>query len=269
MSSSVSHIDHFSHGFATPALAYVMSVFGSLIGLLMAARARSVEGTSRLWWLTGAAFSIGGTGVWVMHFVAMLGFKVAGTPIRYDVSLTIVSALIAIVAVGGGLVLVSSGGGRAGALVLGGLLAGLGVVGMHYLGMAAMNMSAHASYDPLIVVASVLVAVVAAIAALWFAVRVDGVRATVGAALLMGIAVNAMHYIGMFSLSVEPLATGVLPGGAEAVDFLLPLLVGISLLTIGLLLVLFLSPSSRELREEAELEALIAARRRRNSDWLS
>ena len=52
------------------------------------------------WWLSLAAVAIGGTGIWTMHFVAMLGFSVVGTPIRYDVGLTAASALIAVV--GGG-----------------------------------------------------------------------------------------------------------------------------------------------------------------------
>ncbi|MCG5212317.1 MHYT domain-containing protein [Streptosporangium soli] len=238
-----------------------MSSIGSLLGLLLTSRARASAGASRARWLAGAAVSIGGTGIWVMHFIAMTGFQVEGTPIRYDVPLTAASAVVAIVVVGTGLFLVSYGGRRMSSLLGGGVLTGLGVAGMHYLGMAAMRMHAEVSYDPLIVALSVVIAVAAATVALWFTLRVRGVPATTGAALIMGIAVSGMHYTGMLAIDVSPRSVsgtlseiGTLPG-AGAIDFLLPLLAGISLLTLGLLLAVVLSPSERELNNEAELMA--------------
>ncbi|WP_169808772.1 MHYT domain-containing protein [Microtetraspora niveoalba] len=265
----MSDIDLFSHGVITPALAYVMSVLGSLIGLMMAGRARSVVGLSRLWWLAGAAFAVGGTGVWVMHFVAMLGVRVEGTPIRYDVALTVLSALVAIVAAGAGLACAFLGGGRLGALAGGGLVAGLGVAAAQHIALKAMTMAAEVTYNPVLLAVSVLVAVVAAVAVLRSALRARGALAVIGSALVAGLLLNAMHYAGMVSLDVRPVETHLALTGAQAVDFLLPLMVGVGLLTIGLLLAVFLSPSSHELREEAELEAMIASRRARNADWLS
>ncbi|MGJ6961725.1 MHYT domain-containing protein [Streptosporangium sp. G11] len=246
-------IDHFAYGLVTPAASYLMSSIGSLLGLLLTARARGAEGGSRTLWLGGAALSIGGTGIWVMHFIAMMGFGVSGTSIRYNVPLTVASALLAIAVVGAGLFLVSRRENNTGALVGGGLLTGLGVAGMHYLGMAAMNMTAHVSYDPLLVGLSLLIAVVAATVALWFSTRVRGALATTGAALLMGLAVNGMHYTGMFAIEVGAHDASAPTGGAQGMDFMLPLLVGISLLTLGLLLAIFLSPSEQEMREDAHL----------------
>ncbi|MEU4407017.1 MHYT domain-containing protein [Streptosporangium sp. NPDC023963] len=248
-------IDHFAYGFVTPAASYIMSSIGCLLGLLLTARARGAEDGSRALWLGGAALSIGGTGIWVMHFIAMMGFDVQGTPIRYDVPLTVASALLAVVVVGAGLLLVSRREDSTGALLGGGLLTGLGVAGMHYLGMAAVSMSAHVSYDPLLVGLSLLIAVVAATVALWFSVRVRGALATTGAALLMGLAVNGMHYTGMFAIGVGTHDDAAPASGAQGMDFMLPLLVGISLLTLGLLLAIFLSPSEQELREDAELQS--------------
>ncbi|MDP9844424.1 MHYT domain-containing protein [Streptosporangium lutulentum] len=246
-------VDHFAHGFTTPAAAYVMSSIGCLLGLLLAARAREAGGRSRTLWLASAALSIGGTGIWVMHFIAMMGFNVRGTAIRYDVPLTIASALLAVVVVGAGLFLVSAKGTGPLSLISGGLLTGLGVAGMHYLGMAGMNMSAHVSYDPLLVALSLLIAVVAATVALWFSLRATGALAITGAALLMGVAVNGMHYTGMFAMDVTVHDTSMSTSGASAMDFMLPLIIGISLLTLGLLLTIFLSPSEKEMREDAAL----------------
>jgi NO-binding membrane sensor protein with MHYT domain len=51
-----------------------MSFLGSLLGLVLATRAREASGRSRARWLALAAVSIGGTGIWLMHLMAMLGF---------------------------------------------------------------------------------------------------------------------------------------------------------------------------------------------------
>ncbi|MFD9941820.1 MHYT domain-containing protein [Nonomuraea sp. NPDC059023] len=255
-------VNHFTHGPLTPALAYVMSCIGSMLGLRLTAQAHASRGGSRVRWLLGAAVSIGGTGIWVMHFIAMMGFDIEGTPIRYDVPLTVASALVAIVVVGTGLFLVSYGGGRVLALLGGGLLTGLGVASMHYLGMYAMNMSAHVSYDRLTVALSVAIAVVAATVALWFTLRVRRPIWIAAAALVMGVAVAGMHYTGMFAMTVTPHHAPAPVPGADALDFLVPLMTVISLITLTMLLMVILSPSEEELHEDAELLARLELRRR-------
>ncbi|MFI7124140.1 MHYT domain-containing protein [Nonomuraea sp. NPDC050153] len=232
-----------------------MSSVGSMLGLLLTSRARLAGRREGRLWLVGAAFAIGGTGIWTMHFIAMLGFSVTGSPIRYDVPLTALSAFIAVVVVGMGLFLVSYGGERPASLLGGGVLTGLGVAAMHYLGMYAMNMSALVSYDPAVVSVSVLIAVAAATVALWFTVRVRGALKIGGAALVMGVAVSGMHYTGMYSMSVAVHPDMAPVAGVKAVDLLLPLIVGISVITVGLLLAVILSPSEKELRSEAEYRA--------------
>ncbi|GGP15103.1 hypothetical protein LDL08_36055 [Nonomuraea glycinis] len=257
----MSPVDHFTHGMLTPVLAYVMSCVGSMLGLRLTAQAHASRGASRIRWLLGAAVSIGGTGIWVMHFIAMMGFEVQGTQIRYDVPLTVASVVVAIVVVGTGLFLVSYGQGRLLPLLGGGVLTGLGVASMHYLGMYAMNMSAHVSYDRTLVIASVIIAVVAATAALWFTLRVRSPVWITGAAMVMGLAVAGMHYTGMFALIITPAAQPGAVGGADALDFLVPLMTVISLITLTMLLMVILSPSERELNEDAELVARLERRR--------
>ncbi|MEV4571891.1 MHYT domain-containing protein [Nonomuraea jabiensis] len=257
-----SAVNHFTYGLLTPVLAYVMSCIGSMLGLRLTAQAHASRGGSRVRWLLGAAVSIGGTGIWVMHFIAMMGFEVEGTQIKYDVWLTVASALVAIVVVGTGLLLVSYGGGRVLALLGGGLLTGLGVASMHYLGMYAMNMSAHVSYDRLTVAASVIIAVVAATVALWFTLRVKKPIWITLAALVMGVAVSGMHYTGIYAMHVTVDPEPGVVAGADALDFLVPLMTVISLITLTMLLMVILSPSEEELHEDAELVAKLELRRR-------
>ncbi|MFF3436762.1 MHYT domain-containing protein [Streptosporangium sp. NPDC002721] len=257
----MSHVDHFSYGLLTPVLAYVMSSVGCMLGLLLTAKARATTGAARARWLAGGALSIGGTGIWVMHFVAMMGFAVGGGQIRYDVPLTVGSAALAVVIVGAGLFLVSYRGEKVLPLLSGGVLTGLGVAGMHYIGMFAMNMSAQVSYDPLLVGLSVLIAIAASTVALWFTLRVSGALATGGAALIMALAVCGMHYTGMFALEVRPLISLAPIEGARGVDFMLPTLALVSLLTLGLLLAVILAPSQREMETDAALLARLENRR--------
>lgn len=196
------HLDHATFGWLTPVLSYVMACMGAALGLRCTVRALGATGRSRRNWLITAASALG-TGIWTMHFVAMLGFGVSGTDIRYDVPLTMLSLLVAMVVVCAGVFAVGYGRDRGRALVLGGLTTGLGVASMHYLGMAAMRLHGHVSYDPMLVGLSVLIAVVAATAALWAALNIKSPVAVGAASLVMGAAVSSMHYTGMFAVRVD------------------------------------------------------------------
>jgi NO-binding membrane sensor protein with MHYT domain len=257
----MSEVHHFAYGFSTPALAYAMSCVGGLLGLLCTARARGRQGASRAAWLCLAAVAIGGSGIWVMHFVAMLGFRVPGAEIRYHVPLTLLSELIAVVVVGIGLCVVGFGGRSWSALMAGGLCTGLGVASMHFLGMSAMRMTAHVSYQPALAGLSVIIAVVAATAALWFTLWVRGMLATLGAALVMGVAVSGMHYTGMAAMRVHVDTALAAPEGARAIDFLVPLIIGISIVAVILLLIIGLSPTEDEMVRERELLSVVRERR--------
>ncbi|MFC3538171.1 MHYT domain-containing protein [Couchioplanes azureus] len=253
-------IHHFEHGWVTPTASYLLSVLGSLLGLMCATRLRAARtGGGRAWWLMLSAVAIGGTGIWTMHFVGMLGFDVVGTPIRYDPGMTAASAGLAIVAVGAGL-LVVFGGERARTLRLlaGGLLAGLGVAGMHYVGMEGVHLNGEILYDTTKVAASVLVAVVAATAALWLTATVRRPAAIAVGALVMGIAVNGMHYTGMAAMSVRSGAPDGSPAGVTGSSLLIPIGLAAIFAILGLVSALMAIPTD----EDREAAAYLAARAR-------
>jgi NO-binding membrane sensor protein with MHYT domain len=234
----VLELDHFSYGLVTPVLAYIMSVIGSVLGLRCAFHARN--STRPGGWLVAAAIALGGAGIWVMHFTAMLGFSVHGASIRYDVPLTLASAIVAIVVVWIGLSLVVRWRREIFALPIGGAITGLGVAGMHYMGMFAMKSNAVMHYNTTTVALSVLIAVVAATAAFWFMLHVHGFAATMGAALIMGVAVTGMHYTGMASLSASKpagpdMADMPMSGGVDPVQLLTPLIMSVTLVTMMLI----------------------------------
>ncbi|WBO67854.1 MHYT domain-containing protein [Streptomyces camelliae] len=220
------HLDHAAFGWLTPVLSYVMACTGAALGLRCTVRALATTGRSRRNWLVTAASAIG-TGIWTMHFVAMLGFRVSGTDIRYDVPLTILSLLVAMVVVCAGVFVVGYSRARNRALLIGGLTTGLGVASMHYLGMAAVRLHGDVRYDPVLVGLSVLIAVVAATAALWAGLNIKSPLAVTVASLLMGAAVSSMHYTGMFAVSVHVNPSGEALPGATAMQFIFPLAVGL------------------------------------------
>lgn len=247
-------VHNFSYGLLTPALGYLMSFLGAFLGLRCTSRARASTGPARIRWLLVAAVSIGITGIWVMHFIAMLGFTIPGETIRYNVPVTLISMLIAVAFVLIGLLIVGLGQDTVRSLLLGGVITGLGVAAMHYSGMAAMRMPARMTYNPELLGLSIVIAIGAATAALWAALRLRGFWSTLGAAAIMGVAVSGMHYTGMAAMHVYPPAGPAMAmGGADAAAFLLPLIVGVSVTTFVLTATIALSPTADEISAEAEL----------------
>ncbi len=218
-------VDGFSYGLVTPIAAYVMACVGSALGLRCTTRSLVVGNSWRPGWLALGAAAIG-SGIWTMHFIAMMGFTVKEAPVSYEPSLTFASLGVAIVMVGIGVFIVGYRGPTVMALFTGGTITGLGVASMHYLGMAAMRLRGSLQYDTLTVATSVVIAVVAATAALWCAAQVRGFLWSLGASLIMGLAVSGMHYTGMAALSVHLHGTSGAVDGDSPAQLLAPMMVG-------------------------------------------
>src|SRR5262247_1036821 len=88
--------------------------------------------------------------------------------VTYQPDLVLLSIGMAILATGAGLYLASTQRLGRLSIPLGGVLMGLGIAGMHYLGMSAIR-GCGLDYDYTLVAASVGLAVGASMAALWFA----------------------------------------------------------------------------------------------------
>lgn len=203
-------VDGFSYGLVTPLVAFLMASLGGALGLRCTTRSMVVSHSWRPGWLALGSAAIA-SGIWTMHFVAMMGFKVKQAPIHYDRAMTFASLGVAIVMVGIGIFIVGYKGAKGTALFTGGTITGLGIASMHYLGMAGMRLNGQLEYNTVTVAVSVVIAMVAATAALWAAGQVRGFLWSVGASLVMGLAVSGMHYTGMAALSVHLHGTGAPP----------------------------------------------------------
>jgi signal transduction histidine kinase/CheY-like chemotaxis protein len=146
-----------------------------------------------------------GSGIWAMHFVGMLAFRLP-IPIAFDLPLTLASLLLPIGASCLALWQVNRAALGWKRLCASALVMGIGINAMHYTGMAAMRMEPGIVYDPWLFALSVVIAIAASGLALWIAFRlrrnVPHVwLPRVGAAVVMGAAIVGMHYTGMAAAS--------------------------------------------------------------------
>jgi len=160
---------------------------------------------ARIWWAGGSIAM--GTGIWSMHFLGMLAYSLP-IALGYTRALTALS-WVAAVAVSAVALYVASGGALTmRRLAIGSIIMGAGICAMHYTGMAALDLAPGILWNPSLVAASALIAVVASAAALriffWLRGLTDarGFVLQAAAALVMGLAISGMHYTAMAAVNV-------------------------------------------------------------------
>jgi diguanylate cyclase (GGDEF)-like protein/PAS domain S-box-containing protein len=169
--------------------------------LNLAGRVKVARHWPRLVWLGGGAIAMG-LGVWGMHYVGMLAFSLR-IPVLYHYPTVILSLLAAIVASVAALITISREELKRASWITGSLTMGGGIVAMHFIGMAAMRMSATTEYEP----GPLLLALVAGLGGSLIALRIasqaerqdESEWRKVVSALIMGAAIALMHYSAMWS----------------------------------------------------------------------
>lgn len=233
------------------ALSIVIACAGAFAGLQLAHRVGFGPGPRRKAWLSGAAVALG-CGIWSMHFVGMLAVSLP-IAISYDILLTLVSALLGILFTGLGLYSASYGPLTARKLGLAGLLMGLGISTMHYVGMAAVRGNCVIAYTPSLVAASVLVGIAASSLAIWLAFRPQRPWHRLAAATVMGLAISGMHYTAMAAATFLPVEV-LLDYAAPALSpYLLAIVVAVAAFLIfgfALLIALPELPATEAAEEE-------------------
>lgn len=229
-----------SHDTLLVIFSVLIAILASYTALDLAGRITAAQGRVAHVWLGAGAVAMG-LGIWSMHFVGMLAFQLP-IPLGYDVGITVGSLVIAIVASAFALWLVCQQTLPWSRLVLGAVLMGCAVAGMHYTGMAAMRMRPGIDYDPLLFALSVAIAIGACGAALWIAFRLRHRvgryrRLRVGAATVMGLAIVAMHYIGMAAAGFPNSSVcGAAASGLSGASLAVPIMViTISVLAVALI----------------------------------
>ncbi len=236
-------------------LSVLMAAIGSFAALTHARRMRLAQGAAARYWMVAGGCTLG-LAIWSMHFIGMLAMHLP-IPLSYDIGLTLLSVLPAVGASLLGFHLMRQPDWRLRSVLGGGALMGLGIAAMHYLGMAALRMNPAIGYDPLVVALSVLIAIAAAIGALFIVRFSDRTRLhplihqALGAGV-MGVAIAGMHYTAMQGMAIAPDSVCLVGASRLEADVLALIVAGsVLLLFVASLIVGVFDQRVREHRDQA------------------
>lgn len=183
----------------------IIAIVASYSALSIASKITNTFKKSKLFWLIAGSVVMG-AGVWSMHFVGMIAHHSYAT-LRYDITITIISMLTSIISSYITFYLTLSKKSKWHHIFIGGIIMGGGIVMMHYLGIEAMIIKGRTTYDPLLVVLSIVIALLASYASLFLFVQFRNKQGTCWlkclSALIMGVAISGMHYTGMSAVTIE------------------------------------------------------------------
>jgi NO-binding membrane sensor protein with MHYT domain len=231
-------------------LSLLVAFQGSYVGLHLARQIGNAQARSQRALITGSALTLA-LGIWTMHFVGMLALQL---PVAIDflVLPTLISFLVCVLVVGFAVFAVGTLSPSRMHAALASLFMGGGIVTMHYLGMYALHASAHMTHDPAFVAASVVIGIGASGIALWFGFGPGAKRSVLLSAVLMALAISAMHYTAMAGLRLQ-IHDVVSPADMPALSpGLLAIVVSVVAFVVSGLFLLTLVP----IRAEAEVAAI-------------
>ncbi|MGO3911375.1 EAL domain-containing protein [Huaxiibacter chinensis] len=248
-------------------ISFLVAFIASFVALDSAGKISDASRLAALFWRIAGGMTLG-IGIWAMHFIGMLSMQMP-VSMHYEVWLTLASLGIAILAATTALnIAVRRNSLSRSRLFIATLILSSGVVAMHYLGMAAMMFDDSIRWNKTGVSLSVVIAVLASGAALWLAFHLrhkhKGVLINrIAAAILMSVAICAMHYTGMYAAHF-PHSPHSMPGGVS--EFGLSVWVcATTLILLGIMLIISmvdshrrtnrLTENLRQLNKQLELQA--------------
>lgn len=248
-------------------ISFLVAFIASFVALDSAGKISDASRLAALFWRIAGGMTLG-IGIWAMHFIGMLSMQMP-VSMHYEVWLTLASLGIAILAATTALnIAVRRSSLSRSRLFIATLILSSGVVAMHYLGMAAMMFDDSIRWNKTGVSLSVVIAVLASGAALWLAFHLrhkhKGVLINrIAAAILMSVAICAMHYTGMYAAHF-PRSPHSMPGGVS--EFGLSVWVcATTLILLGIMLIISmvdshrrtnrLTENLRQLNKQLELQA--------------
>jgi len=218
-----------AHDLRLVALAAFVCVLASIAAIRLLRYARSSTGQTRNVWLTVSAISTG-FGIWATHFIAMLAFT-PGIPSGYNIVLTVLSLIAAVLLTGAGLWVSLIRNWRHGPWIGGAVVAG-GIAAMHYTGMAAFEVAGVILWDPVLVTASILLGALIGAIALPVGLHGEGERWKIGGALLLTLAICSHHFTAMGAVSIIPDPTRVVSQSALPAQWLA---IGVAIASLAIL----------------------------------
>lgn len=184
-----------SHNLALVVASIFIAIVAAFTGLTLSKDLAKQSVLRRKGSIAISAIALGG-GIWSMHFVAMLGIEMPML-FYYDAAVTLASALLAILIVGTALLLLHFRERTPLTLTAAGTLVGCGILAMHYIGMAGLQLC-RAVYTPLGIALAVVSAIGFSIAAFWVAYGRRTKRNILLGTFCFGFAVSAVHFVAIF-----------------------------------------------------------------------
>ncbi|WP_067562504.1 MHYT domain-containing protein [Halofilum ochraceum] len=177
---------------------WLVAVAGASVGLFSSQYVRDSDGRVRVAWTMFSSLVIAGCMMWSAHYVGMLAYQ-PDWPITFDVHMTWLSFVMPVVFAAVAVLIVTRHPESLAVLTVGGATMTMGLVALHYAGVAAMRTPAHITHDATLVAVSIVLAFVTSTGALFVMVKVQGWHRYL-AVPLMGLAVCSMHYTGMAAM---------------------------------------------------------------------
>ncbi|MDO8421522.1 MAG: MHYT domain-containing protein [Parvibaculum sp.] len=184
------------HDLRLVALAGFLCLSGCLVAVSMVSRAQATNGRWGQIWAGATGFVVGGA-IWSTHFVAMLGFR-PEIPIGYSLWPTILSIIASIMLSWAGVAIAL----QAGRVALGGMVLGVAILTMHYIGMSALNLPGTLHWDPAYVYASVFIGITFGALAAIFALGKKPLYYRALGGLFGTIAICGTHFTSMAAVSI-------------------------------------------------------------------
>ncbi|WP_301108076.1 EAL domain-containing protein [Sporosarcina sp.] len=190
----------FQHNLYLMVLSYLIAAISAYASIDLARRVMFSSGTGKILWLISGGATLG-IGIWSMHFIAMLAHDFP-IPVYYNTFLVIVSVILAVLACIVGYFLISRNLEDRMNFWLAGILMGLGIVAMHYVGTEAIR-PLTITYNVSLVVVSITIAIFASLVALWVGFLSPYAKSKMSwklkciASFIMAVAIAGMHYTGM------------------------------------------------------------------------
>lgn len=184
----------YDHNLLLVAMSCVIALVAGFTGLSLTRNLAKKSVTQKKISVALASIALGG-GIWSMHFVAMLGLQLP-VLFYYDAGITLISALVAILIVGAALILLHFTVRTRRVIFMAGGIVGVGILAMHYIGMAGLELC-RAVYTPLGIAASSVVAVAFCVFAFWVAYGQRTNRNILLGTVCFAVAVVSVHFLAM------------------------------------------------------------------------
>ncbi|MGI4801128.1 MAG: bifunctional diguanylate cyclase/phosphodiesterase [Janthinobacterium lividum] len=192
--------------------------------------AARATGRARTRWGLVSIVASGST-AWATHFIVLLAFK-PGMPAAFEPVLTAISLTCAVVGIGAG-VSISIRSRQRWRQFVAGLIVGVGVATLHYVGQAAYLVQGTVAWNLGLVLPSVILSLpVSGFAMMAVGSRDRRIRSTAAPLLLLSIGV--LHFCGMAAMTLHSNPAVKFPGNAVSPHAITPVVAGVSLALIVL-----------------------------------